>query len=77
MKSNPYQLIESRLEPGETQLWTGRQYGGIRQSKASFIVVCFLLFGGIPLAILLAKLASGDFTPVMIALLFIPLVSIL
>jgi len=77
MKTNPYQLIESALEPGETLLWTGRQYSGPQQPKASINVVFFLLFGGIPLAAFISKFASGDLSPASIVLVLFPLVSIL
>ena len=42
MRADPYQLIESALEPGETLLWTGRQFSRPQQPKASFNVVFFL-----------------------------------
>jgi len=77
MKPNPYQLIESALEPGETLLWTGRQYSRPQQPKASINVVFFLLFGGIPLTVVIFRTASGDFRPALIALLIFPLVSVL
>jgi len=78
MKSDPYQLIEAALEPGERLLWTGHPHRGFKFSKSLFFLIpFFLIWGGIPTSVIVGNLFSGDFSPGMVFLFVFPVVTIL
>ena len=62
MKSNPYQLMESALEPGETLLWTGHPYRrSIRSGQFLIRFAFYLALAGLSATFLYHNLTRGGF----------------
>jgi hypothetical protein len=71
MKPNPYQLIESALEPGETLLWTGHQHRPSMRSAKFLVKFVFLLaIFGASATVLITSIQSNEFKGGLLILLF-------